>query len=147
MNPGSGSGSKTKLGLSSSKKSVTKPQNSGVQQELAFLWERCQNMKEQFANVVGSLTDREVEQLRYFIMYDKNPTINIVIQMFLIYLGAHKEDLVEDYDFKNIRSISLEALPKDKFKKLDQILKTNKKLTVDSILKINRGLGMLFSMM
>ena len=32
-------------------------------------------------------------------------------------------------------------------KKLDQILKTNKKINVDAIIKINRALGMVFSMM
>ena len=30
---------------------------------------------------------------------------------------------------------------------MDQVLKTNKKLNVDSILKVNRALGMIFSIM
>lgn len=46
-----------------------------------------------------------------------------------------------------LRKKELEALPGDRLRKMDQILKTNKKINVDSILKVNRGLGMLFSIM
>ena len=41
--------------------------------------------------------------MKYFVMYDKNHLINIVIQMFLIYQGLSKQQLIEEYDFLTIK--------------------------------------------
>lgn len=38
-------------------------------------------------------------------------------------------------------------IPYDKLRKMDEILKINRKLNVDVILAINRALGMIFSLM
>lgn len=48
-------------------------------------------MKDQYVKVVSSLTDKELEQLKYFIMYDKNPIVNMVILMFSIYSDATRQ--------------------------------------------------------
>ena len=80
-------------------------------------------------------------------MYDKNVLVNLVINMFLIYQGINKQQIIEEFDFKLVKASQLEILATDKLRKLDQILKVNKKINVDAILKINRALGMLFSIM
>lgn len=85
--------------------------------------------------------------MKYFVMYDKNHLINIVIDMFLIYENLTKHQLLNDYDFAQIKSYTCDCLEKGKLKKLDTQLKSNRKLNVDTILKINRGMGMLFSIM
>jgi hypothetical protein len=40
----------------------------------------------------------------------------------------------------------LEVIPYEKLRKLDEIIKTNKKLNVDTVLTINRALGMMLSL-
>lgn len=62
-------------------------------------------MKDQFTKIGGSLTDKEIEQLKYFIMYDKNPVINIVVQMLLIFLGISKEQLMLDFDYSALKTV------------------------------------------
>ena len=62
-------------------------------------------MKEQFLKIGGSLTDKEIEQLKYFIMYDKNPVINIVIQMLLIFLGISKDQLMQNFEFSSLKTV------------------------------------------
>jgi hypothetical protein len=47
-------------------------------------------MKEQFESIIQSLEEKELEQMKYFVMYDKNHLINIVIDMFLIYENLTK---------------------------------------------------------
>lgn len=80
-------------------------------------------------------------------MYDKNQQVNIVVKMFMIYQGITKEQIIDEFDFKAYKKKELEMIPYDKLKKLDDILKTNKKLNLDVILGINRALGMVFSLM
>jgi hypothetical protein len=37
--------------------------------------------------------------MRYFVMYDKNGVINLVIRLFTIYEGVTKEFLMKEYEF------------------------------------------------
>lgn len=60
-------------------------------------------MRTQFSEIKGSLEDKEIEQLRYFVMYDKNPLINSVIRLFLLFENISKELLTQDYQFEKIR--------------------------------------------
>lgn len=79
-------------------------------------------------------------------MYDKNPLINLIVQMFMIYQDiANKDSIIQEYDFKTVRNLELEMLGSQKLRKLDQILKVNKKISVDQVVRINRALGMLYS--
>lgn len=39
------------------------------------------------------------------------------------------------------------VIQKDKLKQMEDMIKSHKKLSVDSIIKINRAMGMLFSML
>lgn len=79
-------------------------------------------------------------------MYDKNPLINLIVQMFMIYQDiANKDSIIQEYDFKTVRNLELEMLGSQKLRKLDQILKVNKKISVDQVIRINRALGMLYS--
>ena len=57
--------------------------------------------------------------MKYFVMYDKNYLINIVIQMFLIYQGISKQELIEDFDFSIIKEYECEKLEKTTLKKLN----------------------------
>jgi hypothetical protein len=43
--------------------------------------------------------------------------------------------------------MDFEVIAKDKLKAMEDMIKSHKKLSVDSILKINRAMGMLFSML
>ena len=51
-------------------------------------------MKNQFESLVSSLDAKEIEQLRYYAMYDKNLMINQVIKLLTIYLGVDKNYLM-----------------------------------------------------
>ncbi len=79
-------------------------------------------------------------------MYDKNGLINLVVKLFTIYEGLTKEKLMSEYQFENVKKIDFEVIEKDKLSKMEDMIKSHKKLNVDSILKINRAMGMLFSM-
>ena len=85
--------------------------------------------------------------MRYFVMYDKNGVINLVIRLFTIYEGVSKEFLTKEYEFENVRKMEFEVIQKEKLKEMEDMIKSHKKLGVDSILKINRAMGMLFSML
>lgn len=44
-------------------------------------------------------------------MYDKNPLINLIVQMFMIYQDiANKDSIIQEYDFKTVRKLELEML-------------------------------------
>lgn len=43
--------------------------------------------------------------------------------------------------------MEFEIIPKDKLKEMEDMIKSHKKLSVDAIIKINRAMGMLFSML
>lgn len=58
------------------------------------MWERCKVMRTQFTELLQSIDDKEIDQLRYFVMYDKNPLINNVVKLFTIYEGISKEKLL-----------------------------------------------------
>jgi hypothetical protein len=79
-------------------------------------------------------------------MYDKNGLINLVVKLFTIYEGLTKEQLMSDYQFENVKKMDFEVIEKYKLSKMEDMIKSHKKLNVDSILKINRAMGMLFSM-
>ncbi len=79
-------------------------------------------------------------------MYDKNGLINLVVKLFTIYEGLTKEQLMSEYQFENVKKMDFEVIEKDKLSKMEDMIKSHKKLNVDSILKINRAMGMLFSM-
>ena len=79
-------------------------------------------------------------------MYDKNGLINLVVKLFTIYEGLTKEQLMSDYQFVNVKKMDFEVIEKYKLSKMEDMIKSHKKLNVDSILKINRAMGMLFSM-
>lgn len=51
-------------------------------------------MKDQFENVLMSLDEKEIEQLKYYAMYDKNPLINQIIKLFTIYMGVDRNYLM-----------------------------------------------------
>ena len=85
--------------------------------------------------------------MRYFVMYDKNGVINLVIRLFTIYEGVTKEFLMKEYEFQSVKKMDFEVIAKDKLKAMEDMIKSHKKLSVDSILKINRAMGMLFSML
>lgn len=67
--------------------------------EIKFLWERCKLMKDQFESLVTSLDQKEIEQLRYYAMYDKNAIINQVIKLLTLYLAIDRNHLMTDYKF------------------------------------------------
>ena len=56
-------------------------------------------MKDQFDQLISSLDDKEIEQLRYYAMYDKNAMMNQVIKLLTIYLGVDRNYLMTEYRF------------------------------------------------
>lgn len=51
------------------------------------------------------MQEKEIDQLRYFVMYDKNNLINNVIKLFTIYEGITRDDLTKNYEFEKIKNI------------------------------------------
>lgn len=80
-------------------------------------------------------------------MYDRNVLINSVIQMFCIFQSISKENLLNDYNFNKVKDIPFENIEIYKLKKMEDMIKTNRKLTVDAVMSINRAMGVLFSLM
>lgn len=122
-----------------------KPETSLVY-EIKFLWERCKKMKEQFEQLTESLEGRELEQLKYMAMYDKDPVINQVIKLFCISLGIDRAHLMTDYDFEQLKVAQFEIIEEKTLKKLDDSLKANRKVNVDAMMKNSRAVGILFSL-
>jgi hypothetical protein len=77
-------------------------------------------------------------------MYDKNLTINLILKLFTIYENIDKNYLLQEYDFSLIKQMKFEVINDKILTRLDDILKSNKKLSVDTILKSNRPVGVLF---
>ncbi len=124
----------------------SRPNESSLIYEIKFLWERCKLMKEQFESLVQSLEEKEVEQLRYFSMYDKNPLINQVMRLFTVYLGVDRSHLMNDYDFDQLKTLRFEIVEEKLLRRLDESLKSNKRLSVDALMKLSRPVGVLFSL-
>lgn len=51
---------------------------------------------------------------------------------------------MSEYKFKEIKEIKFEIIEERILKRLDDTLKSNKKLNIDSIMKNNRPIGVLF---
>ena len=83
--------------------------------------------------------------MRYYAMYDKNVMMNQVIKLLTIYLGVDRNYLMNEYKFEELKLIKIEAIDDKLLKKLDDYLKSNKKLSVDSLMKVNRPIGIVFS--
>lgn len=124
----------------------SRPNESSLIYEIKFLWERCKLMKEQFESLVQSLEEKEVEQLRFFSMYDKNPLINQVMRLFTVYLGVDRSHLMNDYDFDQLKTLRFEIVEEKLLRRLDESLKSNKRLSVDALMKLSRPVGVLFSL-
>jgi hypothetical protein len=77
-------------------------------------------------------------------MYDKNLTINLILKLFTTYENIDKNYLLQEYDFSLIKQMKFEVINDKILTRLDDILKSNKKLSVDTILKNNRPVGVLF---
>ena len=103
-------------------------------------------MKEHFDSLLQSFEEKELEQLRYFSMYDKNPLINQVMRLFTVYLGIDRNQLMNDYDFEQLKTMKFEIVEEKLLRKLDESLKSNKKLSVDGLMKVSRPVGALFSL-
>ena len=58
------------------------------------------------------MQEKEIDQLRYFVMYDKNSMINNVIKLFTIYEGITRDDLTINYEFEKIKNIEFEVIEK-----------------------------------
>ena len=79
-------------------------------------------------------------------MYDKNAVLNQVIKLLTIYLGVDRKYLLNEYRFEELKNITIETLDAKILKKLDDSIKSNKRLSVDAVMKINRPIGIVFSM-
>ena len=79
-------------------------------------------------------------------MYDKNIMMNQVIKLLTLYLGVDRNYLMNEYKFELLKEIKMETIEDKLLKKLDDYLKSNKRLSVDSVMKINRPVGIIFSM-
>ncbi len=77
-------------------------------------------------------------------MYDKNQLINQIIKLFSIYLQVDRNFIMNEYNFEQIKQIKFEIIEEKVLKKLDETLKSNKKLNIDTIMKNNRPIGVLF---
>lgn len=78
-------------------------------------------------------------------MYDKNPLINQIIKLFGIYMGVDRNFLMSEYDFSELKQSKFEIIDEKVLKRLDDALKSNKKLNVDTVMKNNRPIGVLFA--
>ena len=103
-------------------------------------------MKDQFEQLISSLDDKEIEQLRYYAMYDKNAMMNQVIKLLTIYLGVDRNYLMTEYRFEELKLIKIETIEDKLLKRLDDFIKSNKRLSVDAVMKINRPIGVVFSL-
>lgn len=78
-------------------------------------------------------------------MYDKNAIINQVLKLFGLLLGADRSYLMNEYDFQHLKQLKFEIIEEKILKRLDDSLKSNKKLSIDSIMKNNRPIGVIFA--
>ena len=70
----------------------------------------------------------------------------MVISLLMAHLElTDKQYFIEEYNMEGLLGCELQIYPKDTLRKIDQLLKTNKKLTVDAVMKANRTLGVVFS--
>lgn len=104
-------------------------------------------MKDQFEQLSLSLDEKEIEQLKYYAMYDKNPMMNQVIKMLTLYFGVDRQYLMTDFKFAELKEIKFEVIEEKVMKKLEDYVKSNRKLNVDAVMKINRPIGVIFSIL
>ncbi len=67
------------------------------------------------------------------------------MKLFTIYKSINREQLIEHFSFEKLKELKFEIVEDRTLRKLDDCLKSNKKLNVDSIMKSNRPIGALFS--
>ena len=79
-------------------------------------------------------------------MYDKNAMMNQVIKLLTIYLGVDRNYLMTEYRFEELKLIKIETIEDKLLKRLDDFIKSNKRLSVDAVMKINRPIGVVFSL-
>lgn len=104
-------------------------------------------MKDQFEQLSLSFDEKEIEQLKYYAMYDKNPMMNQVIKMLSLYFGVDRQYLMTDFKFAELKEIKFEVIEEKVMKKLEDYVKSNRKLNVDAVMKINRPIGVIFSIL
>lgn len=104
-------------------------------------------MKDQFEQLSLSFDEKEIEQLKYYAMYDKNPMMNQVIKMLTLYFGVDRQYLMTDFKFAELKEIKFEVIEEKVMKKLEDYVKSNRKLNVDAVMKINRPIGVIFSIL
>ena len=79
-------------------------------------------------------------------MYDKNVVINQVMNVLAAYLGVPREHLLDHFSFDRLKDIKFETVEDKRLKQLEDLLKANRKLNVDAVMKSNRPIGALFSL-
>lgn len=79
-------------------------------------------------------------------MFEKSHLVHQVFQMFGLIVNCSHEILQQKYDFKEIKQLTLLKLDDKVMKKLNGYLMSNKQLSVDNIMRINRPLGVMYSL-
>lgn len=114
--------------------------------EIRFLRERSRTFAEQFQKLLASLEDKDIEELKFMATYDRNLLVLQVFQMV-----GFVEDLtpqqLPSFDFRRLAEWKLQPLEPKKLRRLCDLLISNRELIVDNVLKVNKPLAVLFSMM
>jgi hypothetical protein len=78
--------------------------------------------------------------------YDRNPLVLQVFQMVAFVEDLSHQQLV-GFDFQRIASWKLQPLEPKRLRKLTDLLISNRLLIVDNIMKVNKSLAVVFSLM
>jgi len=84
-----------------------------------------------------------VEHLKFMATYDRNP---LVLQVFQMVGFVEDVQQLAGFDFGGLREWKLQPLEQKRLRKLTDLLISNRLLIVDNIMKINKALAVVFSL-
>jgi hypothetical protein len=119
--------------------------NSGTI-EIKFLKDRSKTFEEQFIKLQNSFEPKDFEHLQFMITYDKNLLVTQVFQMLEIIEDQTKQQLINNYSFDRLMDWKLIKLDQKRLRRLTDLLISNKALIVDNVLKTNKALAVVFSL-
>lgn len=93
-----------------------------------------------------SLEPKDFEHLKFMVTYDKNPLVGQVFTMLEVVEDCTREQLITEYDFHGILELQLGKLDDKRLRRLTDMFISNKLLIVDNIMKINKVLAVVFSL-
>ncbi|KAL4452809.1 hypothetical protein ABPG74_002374 [Tetrahymena malaccensis] len=114
--------------------------------QIKILGDKLKQQAYQLEKILSSIDARDYLQLRFAIQYDQNKLTEKLLNIFMIIADvSSREQLAYEYDLKSgLEGLTVNNLNEQKIKIINEMIRGDKRLTLDSVSKQNEALGPLF---